>query len=222
MRRRGASCGGTRLCPERSRLEAIRGCVDAGRSHPRVRPARDPAPVRPGWFTWVTAPRLRWIVPVTAAATVAVVFFATRPLIAPGDGVPAADVQVQMARAEPTELAPPGEEQNETTSAPLDRGGSAGKGAAWRHEDEQQLAPRRRIRCRPPAAGGVRRFPTASAGCLERATALTWPRCADSGTRRPRSQAAPADGRETIRAGTHGSETRPVAARKPVPAPAGA
>ena len=50
------------------------------------------------WFTWVTRPRLRWFVPIGAAATVAVVFFATRPLIAPEGDVPAAEV-VQMAQA---------------------------------------------------------------------------------------------------------------------------
>ena len=54
------------------------------------------------WFTWVTRPRLRWLVPISAAATVAVVFFATRPLIAPeSDEVVPADV-VQMAQAPPT------------------------------------------------------------------------------------------------------------------------
>ena len=56
------------------------------------------------WFTWVTRPRLRWLVPISAAATVAVVIFATRPLIAPESAkVFPADV-VQMAQAPP---APP-------------------------------------------------------------------------------------------------------------------
>ncbi len=51
------------------------------------------------WFTWVTRPRLRWLVPISAAATVAVVIFATRPLIAPeSEEVFPADV-VQMAQA---------------------------------------------------------------------------------------------------------------------------
>ena len=54
------------------------------------------------WFTWVTRPRLRWLVPVSAAATVAVVIFATRPLIAPeSEEVFPADV-MQMAQAPPT------------------------------------------------------------------------------------------------------------------------
>ncbi len=53
------------------------------------------------WFTWVTRPRLRWLVPISAAATVVAVFFATRPLIAPeSEEVFPADV-VQMAQAPP-------------------------------------------------------------------------------------------------------------------------
>ena len=59
------------------------------------------------WFTWVTRPRLRWLVPISAAATVAVVIFATRPLIAPeSEEVFPADV-VQMAQATPPPAAPP-------------------------------------------------------------------------------------------------------------------
>jgi len=58
------------------------------------------------WFTWVTRPRLRWFVPIGAAATVAVVIFATRPLIAPeGEVVPASEV-TRMARATPPPPAP--------------------------------------------------------------------------------------------------------------------
>ena len=64
---------------------------------------RDVAASASGWFTWVTQPRLRWLVPISAAATLAVVFFATRPLIAP-EGLPGADVP-QMAQVP----APPGE-----------------------------------------------------------------------------------------------------------------
>ncbi len=60
-------------------------------------PEEEAAP-ETNWFTWVTRPRLRWFVPIGAAATVAVVFFATRPLIAPEGDVPAAEV-VQMAQA---------------------------------------------------------------------------------------------------------------------------
>jgi hypothetical protein len=57
------------------------------------------------WFTWVARPRLRWLVPISAAATVAAVFFATRPLIAPeGELVPASEV-TRMAQAP----APPAE-----------------------------------------------------------------------------------------------------------------
>jgi hypothetical protein len=59
--------------------------------------AEDPvAPRRSGWFTWATRPRLRWLVPISAAATVAVVFFATRPLIAPDAIAPA----IELARAD--------------------------------------------------------------------------------------------------------------------------
>jgi hypothetical protein len=61
------------------------------------------------WFTWVTRPRLRWFVPIGAAATVAVVFFATRPLIAPEGEVPAAEV-VQMAQAPPRPAEVPADE----------------------------------------------------------------------------------------------------------------
>lgn len=93
-------------------------------------PVPQPAPARTGWFTWVAAPRLRWLVPITAAATVAVFFFATRPLIAPGDETPAADAAVQMARAEPS----PGSGRVETpaseaTAAPMTQTVPEEKGA---------------------------------------------------------------------------------------------
>jgi len=60
------------------------------------------------WFTWVTRPRLRWLIPITAVATVAVFFLATRPLIAPGGLAPPAEV-TQMAQATPQEapVSPP-------------------------------------------------------------------------------------------------------------------
>ncbi len=52
------------------------------------------------WFTWVTRPRLRWLVPISAAATVAAVFFASRPLIAPeGEVVVPASEVTRMAQA---------------------------------------------------------------------------------------------------------------------------
>jgi hypothetical protein len=57
------------------------------------------------WFTWVTRPRLRWLIPITAAATVAVLFVATRPLIAPGDFSAPGNV-TQFARAQPPQEAP--------------------------------------------------------------------------------------------------------------------
>jgi len=71
-------------------------------------PAREEESVAPpetGWFTWATRPRLRWLVPISAAATVAVVFFATRPLIAPEGEVPGTEVaQMAQAPAPPAEL----------------------------------------------------------------------------------------------------------------------
>jgi hypothetical protein len=69
------------------------------------------APAETGWFTWVTRPKLRWLVPISAAATVAVVFFATRPLIAPEGDVPAAEV-VQMAQAPSAPAEVPADELN--------------------------------------------------------------------------------------------------------------
>ena len=59
--------------------------------------ADDPvAPRRSRWFTWAIQPHLRWLVPISAAATVAVMFFATRPLIAPDAIAPA----IELARAD--------------------------------------------------------------------------------------------------------------------------
>jgi hypothetical protein len=66
----------------------------------REAPGPEAAPARSEWFTWVTRPRLRWLVPITALATVAVFFFATRPLIAPGDSPEPGEV-TQFARATP-------------------------------------------------------------------------------------------------------------------------
>jgi len=57
------------------------------------------------WFTWVTRPRLRWLIPITAVATVAVLFVATRPLIAPGDSSAPGNV-TQLAQAQPPQEAP--------------------------------------------------------------------------------------------------------------------
>jgi hypothetical protein len=73
-----------------------------GRDGPAQVPVPAPVvrPERSKWFTWVTMPRLRWLVPVTAVATVAVFFFATRPLIAPG-GSTAPGEATQLARATP-------------------------------------------------------------------------------------------------------------------------
>jgi hypothetical protein len=60
------------------------------------------APAETGWFTWVTRPRLRWLVPISAAATVAVVFFTTRPLIAPEGEAPSTEVaRIAQAPSEP-------------------------------------------------------------------------------------------------------------------------
>jgi hypothetical protein len=60
------------------------------------------APLETGWFTWVTRPRLKWLVPISAVATVAVVFFATRPLIAPEGEAPSTEVaRIAQAPSEP-------------------------------------------------------------------------------------------------------------------------
>lgn len=75
-------------------------------------PAQEAVPVPPpesGWFTWVTRPRLRWLVPVSAAATVAVVFFATRPLIAPEGEVTGTEVAKMAQAPVPPAVAPEGE-----------------------------------------------------------------------------------------------------------------
>ena len=60
------------------------------------------------WFTWATRPRLRWLVPISAVATVAVVFFATRPLIAPEGVTPVAEfARADEAPAPPVEAREP-------------------------------------------------------------------------------------------------------------------
>jgi len=71
------------------------------------------------WFTWVTRPRLRWLVPISAAATVAVVIFATRPLIAPEsqEVFPADVVQMAQAPAPPAASPAPGVETMREKSA---------------------------------------------------------------------------------------------------------
>ena len=82
-----------------------------------------------GWFTWVTRPRLRWLVPISAAATVAAVFFASRPLIAPkGEVVPASEVtRMAQAPAPPAELPGAAVEPSREKSAALpEKSGFAG------------------------------------------------------------------------------------------------
>ncbi len=96
-----------------------------------------PAPQASTWFTWVTQPRLRWLVPISAVATVAVVFFATRPLIAPEGEVPRTEV-ARMAQA-PVTPAPPSEGG---ASALLE------KSAPVPEKDERAAAPGA-----PPAPG---------------------------------------------------------------------
>jgi hypothetical protein len=82
-----------------------------------------------GWFTWVARPRLRWLVPISAVATVAAVFFATRPLIAPeGEVVPASEV-TRMAQAPATPAELPGaavEPSREKSAAIPEKSGFAG------------------------------------------------------------------------------------------------
>jgi hypothetical protein len=82
-----------------------------------------------GWFTWVARPRLRWLVPISAVATVAAVFFATRPLIAPeGEVVPASEVtRMAQAPAPPTELPEAAVEPSPAKSAAIpEKSGFAG------------------------------------------------------------------------------------------------
>ena len=67
-------------------------------------PEEEAATIGVRWFTWVTRPRLRWLVPITALATVAVFFVATRPLIAPGDSSAPGSV-AQFAQAQPPQEA---------------------------------------------------------------------------------------------------------------------
>jgi hypothetical protein len=81
-------------------------------------PELDAAPAS-AWFTWVTRPRLRWILPITAAATMAAVFLVSRPLIAPDQGTPPADV-ARMARATPPP-APPAPAAASETGVERDR-----------------------------------------------------------------------------------------------------
>jgi Putative zinc-finger len=78
------------------------------------------APQESRWFTWVTRPRLRWLVPVSAVATVAVVFFATRPLIAPEWDSQRAEVpKLARAPATPTETAAAGGGALRENAAPV-------------------------------------------------------------------------------------------------------
>jgi hypothetical protein len=81
-----------------------------------------------GWFTWVTQPRLRWLVPISVAATVAVIFFATRPLIAPEGELPVTEVaRMAQAPAPPAELPAAGAEApREKSSAMPEKSESAG------------------------------------------------------------------------------------------------
>jgi hypothetical protein len=81
-----AACG---RCQEALAVLAHALPMDASENLAEASPSR--------WFTWAARPRLRWLVPISAAATVAVVFFATRPLIAPEGGVPDSEV-VRMAQ----------------------------------------------------------------------------------------------------------------------------
>jgi hypothetical protein len=101
---------GTLTANEQSALDAHIAhcglCQEALAVLSRDMPEAEPAAPATVWFTWVTQPRLRWLVPISAAATIAVIFFATRPLIAPENQAPAAAV-TQMAQAPSTPPAPP-------------------------------------------------------------------------------------------------------------------
>ena len=107
------------------------------------------------WFTWVTRPRLRWLVPISAVATVAVVIFATRPLIAPeSETVVPADV-VQMAQApappaaSPAPSAEPIREKPATSPEKSEFAASPGRQPAGKHQADP-LAGARQAADAPP------------------------------------------------------------------------
>jgi hypothetical protein len=107
------------------------------------------APAETGWFTWVTRPRLRWLVPISAVATVAVVFFATRPLIAPEGDVPDSEViRMAQAPAPAAEVPQAGlDESRGKTAAAAEKSGLAGVPGSL--ADMQATAPAAPA---PPAA----------------------------------------------------------------------
>jgi len=86
-------------------------------------PEEEAATIGVRWFTWVTRPRLRWLIPVTAVATIAVLFVATRPLIAPGDSS-TPGTAAQFAQAHPPQEAlasqPPASAEAKDESAKRD------------------------------------------------------------------------------------------------------
>jgi hypothetical protein len=93
-----------------------------------------------GWFTWVTRPRLRWLVPISAAATVAAVFFATRPLIAPEGEVPGTEVaRMAQGPVPPAELPGAGAGASREQSAAVPQKGQPA-GLPERRETGRALA----------------------------------------------------------------------------------
>jgi hypothetical protein len=115
------------------------------------------------WFTWVAQPRLRWLVPISAAATIAVVFFATRPLIAP-DKLPGAEsTQMAWAPATPAQLpagksdalreepaASPKQDEKRSAAGYAAGAGLAGPLTSSKEVSESRAAPAPG----PPPAGG--------------------------------------------------------------------
>jgi len=131
------------------------------------------APPETGWFTWVTRPRLRWLVPISAAATVAAVFFATRPLIAPEGDVPGTEVaRMAQAPTAPADVIPAERDAVRDKSAAPRLGEPSG--ASERAEPERPLA------AGPPAA-------TEAGGMQAKAQA---PASAPARDRRPAEPAA--------------------------------
>lgn len=112
-----------------------------------VPPEEEAAP-RLRWFTWVTRPRLRWLIPVTAAATVAVLFVATRPLIAPG-GLAPDEQGMQLAQAPP----PPPSSLEQTGARQPKRDTAAAPSAKQAPEASSRLSaePRRADQVTAPA-----------------------------------------------------------------------
>jgi hypothetical protein len=162
-------------------------------------------PQESGWFTWVTRPRLRWLVPISAAATVVVVFFATRPLIAPeGDVPPASSVRVAESMTESTTPQEPSKQALTEEAAPARADELArGKGAAKPEAEmlasrvateEKRAAPS----AAPPAPVLTSAAPPAPPPAAQMAAAQDVPAPAGAEMATAPGQARPAAGAEAV------------------------